>query len=370
MLNGSSSLVIVCRAVLDSLTRINLLVIMESEMELSDIEENTYDLSESVSSFKPDSDENSSESETVLEHEIVENINKTKEKKLKQTTFDKVSFYGNNKQNTIRKCNEPNVGETSVSSVSQRDKQYIPKSRSDVRNVICGVRNVVADRNEKISAKKEPGMPCKPVHLSKLPKVSKKRGNTSKTSEEIKKKRVVASEISELELSSECDGNLDDIIINEFGDSLVGDGVDQIGSGTSVIKSVKSKKSPQKRVPKKPKRPRNVKKWSWVWNYFKYVKHEDDTENKGHVECQQCGHAQNYQSQTTNMASHMRTKHGDILAGKANCSSSGDPPVLRTVPRMVGNLSVASELELSLECNGNLDNINESGDSSDDTVCL
>ena len=214
---------------------------MESEKELSDIEENTYDLSESVSSFKPDSDENSSESETVLEHEIVENINKTKEKKLKQTTFDKVSFYGNNKQNTIRKCNEPNVGETSVSSVSQRDKHHIPKSCSDVRNVISGVRNLVADRNEKISAKKEPGMQCKPVHLSKLPKVSKKRGNTSKTSEEIKKKRVVASEISELELSSECDGNLDDIIINESGDSLVGDGVDQIGSGTSVIKSVKSK---------------------------------------------------------------------------------------------------------------------------------
>ena len=117
-------------------------------MELSDIEDNTYDLSESVSYFKPDSDDNSSESETVLEHEIVENINKTKgNKKLKQTTFDKVSFYGNKKQNTIRKCNEPNVGETSVSSVSQRDKHDIPKSRSDARNVISGVRNLVADRN-------------------------------------------------------------------------------------------------------------------------------------------------------------------------------------------------------------------------------
>ena len=44
---------------------------MESEIELSDTDENMYDLSESVSSFKPDSDdevsENSSCSETVQE---------------------------------------------------------------------------------------------------------------------------------------------------------------------------------------------------------------------------------------------------------------------------------------------------------------
>ena len=89
-------------------------------------------------------------------------------------------------------------------------------------------------------------MTCKQGHSSKLPKVSKKRGNTSKNSKELKKKRVVESE---LELSSECDGNLDDI--NESGDILAG--VDQIG--TSVIKLVKSKNDisggKSNKVPKK-----------------------------------------------------------------------------------------------------------------------
>ena len=71
------------------------------------------------------------------------NINKTQEKQLEQTTFDKVSFCGN-KQNTIQKCNEPNVGETSLISVSQRHKSH---PRGEI-NVCCSDgQTVVADRN-------------------------------------------------------------------------------------------------------------------------------------------------------------------------------------------------------------------------------
>ena len=64
---------------------------------------------------------------------------------MKQTTFDKASLYGN-KQNTIRKCNEPNVGETSVISESQRHK---PRPQGEINVCRSDARDVIADRNKK-----------------------------------------------------------------------------------------------------------------------------------------------------------------------------------------------------------------------------
>lgn len=67
--------------------------------------------------------------------------------------------------------------------------------------------------------------------------------------------------------------------------------------------------------------PKNTHK-STVWHYFGFFKREGKLD-KTHVICKQCRIAIKYAGNTTNLATHMRRRHGVDPSAAAACSPSG-----------------------------------------------